>query len=99
MNTKLGGINSVKTGCKIELGNLVKDKVSGISGIAVSRTEFLNGCVRYSLQPKPAKKDGSMPAELWFDEKQLEVVGKGVAIQMKRTGGPTNTKTPRGVQS
>lgn len=83
----------------IELGRKVRDKVSGIEGIAVSRTEFLNGCVRYSIQPKPAKKDGSIPGELWFDVKQLEVVGPGVIVEQKRTGGPTTLHTPKGAHA
>lgn len=83
----------------IELGNKVRDKVSGVEGIAVSRTIFLNGCVRFSIQPKPAKRDGSIPSELWFDEKQLEVIGKGVAIEPRLTGGPTTHSVPKGIRA
>lgn len=77
----------------IVLGSKVKDKVSGYSGIAIARHEFLNGCVRYSVQDK-INKDGKLPEEKWFDEGQLEVVGKGVAIEPKKTGGPVNQNPP-----
>jgi hypothetical protein len=83
----------------IELGKELRDKVTGVKGIAVSRTEFINGCVRYTIQPKPLKKDGSIPAELWFDEKQLEVVGSGIKMEQKRTGGPTTCSPPVGLRA
>lgn len=80
----------------IKLGQEVKDIVSGFRGIAVCRSEFLNGCIRYTVQAKVTKKDGSMPDERWFDEKQLEVSGKGVYVEPKRTGGPTSSVVPKG---
>lgn len=83
----------------MKLGSELRDKVSGIKGIAVSKTEFLNGCVRYSIQPKPTKKDGTIPAELWFDEKQLEIVGKGIVIEQRKTGGPTTMSPPKGLRA
>jgi hypothetical protein len=61
----------------IELGDRVKDKISGLSGIAVGITNYLYGCRRISVQPEQAK-DGK-PAE-WFtvDEPQLDLVKKCV---------------------
>lgn len=83
----------------IKLGNKIRDKVSGVEGIAISRTEFLNGCIRFTMQPKPLKKDGTVPNELWFDEKQLEIIGKGVEIEQRRTGGPTTSAPPKGLRA
>lgn len=80
---------------KIILGNKVKDKVSGLEGIAIARHEFLNGCIRYTVQQK-VEKDGKLPDEKWFDENQLEVCSVGVTnkIKPRTTGGPTGNKVP-----
>lgn len=71
----------------IKLGNKVRDKVSGFVGIAVARTEFLNGCVQYSVQPK-AGKDNKVPEEVGIDVESLEVIEpKKVKIKKRDTGG------------
>lgn len=61
----------------IRLGYTARDKVSGFTGVAHSRLEFLTGNVQYSLQP-PAK-DGVLPDLIAFDEHQLEEV-PGAAV-------------------
>ena len=72
----------------IELGKQVKDIVTGFSGIATARVEYLNGCVQYCVKPKMTKKDnGKVPDGYYFDEKQLVVIGNGVSVKKKRTGG------------
>lgn len=72
----------------ISLGDKVKDKVSGFSGIATCRHEYLNGCDRFTVQP-PVGKDGKLPDEMTFDEPQLKVL-KSAVVEMgsKLTGGP-----------
>jgi len=72
----------------INLGDEAKDTVSGFAGIAVSRTEYLNGCTRVCLQP-PIGKDGKLPGYEAFDEPQLKIVK---AAKVAR--GPTNTGGP-----
>lgn len=72
----------------IKLGEEVKDTITGFRGIAVSRVEWLNGCVRYAIQGK-VNADGKVPKEEWFDETQLEVVKKKNVKDRKRLGGPT----------
>lgn len=77
----------------IQLGEEVKDRVTGFKGIAVARHEFLNGCVRFSIQPVMGKEK-KLEDEKWFDEGQLEVIGKGVKIEKKPTGGPVGSRPP-----
>ena len=72
----------------IELGEEVRDTITGFKGVAVSRNEWLNGCVRYAVQGK-VDKDGKVPKEEWIDEKQLVVVKKKAAKNGKLLGGPT----------
>lgn len=72
----------------VKLGDQVIDSVSGFSGIAVSRTDFLNGCSRISVQP-PVGKDGKLPDYATFDEPQLVLKKAGkVAVGSRLTGGP-----------
>ena len=63
---------------QIKLGQEVKDKVTGFSGIATSVTEFMYGCRRISVDPRELSKDGKLKENLIFDEPQLEVIGNGL---------------------
>jgi len=61
----------------IELGDKVKDRITGLVGIATGVTKWLYGCTRFAIQPQEIK-DGK-PAELWWvDEPQVEVLEAGV---------------------
>ena len=73
---------------EIKLGSKVRDKVTGFVGIATARTEFLNGCIQYSIQPK-VEKDNKVPEEIAVDVGSLEVIKpKKIKIKKKDTGGP-----------
>jgi len=69
----------------IKLGNVVRDKITGFTGVVVCRSEWLNGCVRVAVQPKELK-DGVPIKECAFDEDQLEVISEDFK-QSKKTGG------------
>lgn len=71
----------------IKLGDKVKDTVTGFTGVAVARTEWLNGCTRWNIQP-PMKKDGTLPQCESFDEPQLEVLKPSFFSRKTDTGGP-----------
>jgi hypothetical protein len=73
---------------KFQLGSRLKDKVSGMQGIAKSRVEYLNGCVQYGIQPPYNEGDKKMPDSYWVDQEQLEFIDEGVAVAKKPTGGP-----------
>ena len=57
----------------INLGDKVKDSVTGFTGIAIGRTQWLQGCDRIVVQPQVAK-DGKLPDSATFDEPQLIVL-------------------------
>ena len=84
---------------KIELGSKVKDIVSGFTGIAITRLEYLNGCVRYTVQAKQNKKDDSVPM-MDVDVEQLEVIGMGILKKKKvtKTGGPKSFKVKNSIK-
>lgn len=73
---------------KINLGDLVVDNVSGFEGIAVCKHDYLNGCTRFSVQPR-VDKEGKLPDIQTFDEPSLaKKVEKVVEEGPKNTGGP-----------
>ena len=73
---------------KIELGKEVRCKITGFKGIAVARTEFINGCVQYNVAPKWDKAKSLMEQEVSIDESSLELVEKPKKkIKKHGTGG------------
>ena len=86
----------------VGLGARVKDPISGLTGIAVSRTEFLYGCVRVGVQPE-ALHDGKPIDQVFVDEPQLEVVAPGVIAGFGRLvlgfGSEQEAPAPSGPRS
>jgi len=79
---------------KIELGDTVKCIHTGFKGVAVARTEFINGCIQYSVAPK-VKNDNKIEDEIGMDENSLEVVEPRKKETEKETeeeitGGPNS---------
>ena len=71
----------------IELGDKVRDRISGAVGITVYRTEWANGCIRWGIQP-PVDKDGKVPDMVSVDEQDVEVVQKQVAPPVRVQPAP-----------
>lgn len=72
----------------INLGDKVKDTVSGFKGIVTGRTTFLPGCVRCGITSD--KLSGGKPIDtMWFDEPQLVVISANKVKEGNHTtGGP-----------
>ncbi len=72
----------------IPLGSLVRDKFTGLTGIATGRTEWMFGCNRICIEPTELK-DGKPIEGQWFDEQRVELVTEPAAeAERRRTGGP-----------
>lgn len=72
----------------INLGDKVKDSVTGFKGIAVARTNWLHGCDRITIQPEGVDKDGKLFETFSFDEPQLIILKvKKVKKGSNKTGG------------
>lgn len=72
---------------EIKLGDKVRCIHTGFTGIAICRSEFINGCVQFNVLPKGDKKN-KMPEEMGIDEQSLEIVpSKKKKIIKKNTGG------------
>jgi len=72
----------------IALGHKVKDIATGITGIAISRCEFLTGNVQWTVQPK-SEKAGAFIEPMSFDELQLDYVDDGISGRV--TPAPLST--------
>lgn len=74
---------------KINLGDKARDLVTGFEGICVARTQWLNGCVRCTIQPQGLDKDGKAIDTLTIDEPQLHLLSANVVpVGNPDTGGP-----------
>lgn len=94
---------------EIELGDRVKDLITGYIGICVAKTEFINGCIQFSVAKqlkKGEKLDPNVIGEPQIDSKSLVIVKKR-AVDLrpkepkpereKHTGGATKlTQRMRG---
>lgn len=76
----------------IELGDKVKDQVTGFSGIVIARVEYLHGCIRFEVQPDKLL-DGKPSESSQFDEPQLTLVSKAKVDVSER---PTPEYKPPG---
>ena len=78
----------------IELGDIVRDKLTGFKGVVVAKIQFLNGCIQYSVLPK-AKKTGEYPEDVGIDEQNIEIISKrNQKPKIKRS--PPGGKVTRG---
>ena len=72
---------------RIELGDVAKDTVTGLSGVVVGDMKWLHGCRRLTLQPQKMKDNVPVPMST-FDEPQLVLVKKASVKGTNKTGGP-----------
>ena len=78
---------------RVELGDLVKDSISGFQGVATQKVYYLQGCSRFCVSPQAVNKEGRIPDGYFFDEPQLIVVKKCVVnvnpkiLEETRAGG------------
>jgi len=80
----------------IKLGSKVRDNISGFTGIAIGRTEWLHGCARITIQP-PVDKDGKHQDAATFDEQQVELIEeKPVRVSKQASAGPGGPKKDPG---
>lgn len=72
---------------KFNLGDEVKDSITGFTGIITLRSQWLNNCNTYGVQPTKLK-DGAPQERQHFDEPQLVAVAEKVVEESRATGGP-----------
>lgn len=81
-----------------KLGDVLKDQITGFKGVAICRTDWLNGCTRVTIQPQDLK-DGKPIEAQTFDVEQLELVKSAKPVRVTPHGGdrpePARRADPR----
>jgi hypothetical protein len=81
----------------IKLGDVAADTISGFEGVVVSKTEWLNGCVRLQLAPRKLHEGKPIEGHV-FDIEQLVLVTDNQKTKAAAGGGdrpnPTRVKDP-----
>jgi hypothetical protein len=79
----------------VTLGATYRDRISGFTGVATSKTLWLNACLRVGLQGK-VNKDGESKS-FSYDVEDLEYVNNGVLDgSVVALGSVTPTRQRRG---
>ena len=73
---------------EIQLGDEVRDTITGFKGIAIGKTTWMNGCDRIIVQPKGTNKEGKTFENQSFDEPDLVLVKANNKKGEHNTGGP-----------
>lgn len=76
----------------VQLGSLIRERITGFAGIAMGRHEYLTGCTKITIQPLGLDKDGHPQRSEWFDEPTIDVLEPpkpGVVDDDGSPGGPT----------
>jgi hypothetical protein len=68
------------------IGDRVEHRINGFKGIATGRTEYLNGCRQFLVQPEKLDKEGKPVEGQWIDEQHLTVVTSQVFSDPFSTG-------------
>ncbi len=71
----------------VALGDEVKDKLTGLEGVAIGWTVWTNGCSRINIQPRTLK-DGVPVISTTVDEKDCEILKRAKPEPKPVTGGP-----------
>lgn len=69
-------MTKMKTISRPELGDEVKCKVTGFTGLVIGVAKHLTGCDRVSVQPN-VDKEGKWREGYWLDITAVEIVTKG----------------------
>lgn len=87
--------NMVDNIFKFKLGDKVKCRYSGFEGTIVCRSQFINGCMQYSVLANNKDKT-KLPEEIGIDEQSLLLVEKiKRIIKKEKNGGPMRKITQR----
>lgn len=66
----------------IRLGMKVRDRLSGFTGVAVARVEFLYGCTRIGIEPEELFEGKPLENPWYFDEQRVEVLDNGNFLEV-----------------
>lgn len=73
---------------KFNLGDEVRERITGYAGVVLARTHWLHNCNTYGVKSHELK-DGKPIDAIWFDEPSLELLEAKTMTPKRTTGGPT----------
>lgn len=94
MSEPAEGVQEMTERSEVVLGQKYRDRITGFTGVATSRHEYLNGCVRIALTSAELHEGKPVDA-VTFDIEDLVFVDEGVTTNKKPTGGPGDIPKPR----
>lgn len=78
---------------ELALGDEAKDSITGLRGVVIAITEWLNGCQRIVIQPRELHEGRPVEGST-FDVEQMVLVKRAGETQSRRkTGGPHDMPT------
>lgn len=78
----------------VELGDKVRDVVTGAEGIVTGLTVWLTGCDCATVNPQKFDKDGKVGENLHFDINRLKILKKR-AVVIEKSPAPKQNGGPR----
>lgn len=78
---------------QIEIGDRVKDVVTGFTGVVVGITKWMTGCDTVAVNPAEIK-DGKPVENSYFDVNRLEIIKKQ-AVRMPKAAAATKPGGPQ----
>jgi len=82
---------------KFEIGDTLKDRVTGLKGVVMVRAHYATGCAHYGLAQKQ-KADGTVPDWVWLDGSQLDLKKTIKRVKFDVSGDGTSGPMPSGPQ-
>lgn len=79
---------------KFDLGQELKDQVTGYQGVCMVRAEYFTGCRHYGVLSHELNKDGEERAWNWLDESRWEAVDIHATLNTPATA--TSGPYPKG---
>lgn len=71
----------------INLGDFVKDKVSGYTGVVLARMECLYEVTTCRVHPRDLNENGLIKDSCWLEEDRLEVLKENAIVGFKSVVG------------
>ena len=61
----------------IQLGDLVRDRLSGLTGTATAKVQYLTGCTQFGILTRPQGEVSKVPDTVYLDWQRLEYCLEG----------------------
>jgi hypothetical protein len=80
---------------KFELGEVLKDVVTGFEGVVMARTQYYTDCDHYGLLSQKLDKESKPQDYVWFDETRLQKTNKKpVALHSRKPSSGSFPNAP-----